>query len=86
MSNCKACGEWFSSTHPEDLCPACQRALKRLNGYIEPVRHGRWIDVSIRGIQHYRCTKCGEYIEGTWTANFDYKYCPKCGAKMDLEG
>ena len=33
MADCKACGAWFSSTAPSELCPTCGRALKRLNGY-----------------------------------------------------
>ena len=33
MADCKACGAWFSSTAPSELCPTCERALKRLNGY-----------------------------------------------------
>ena len=37
MSDCKACGGWFSSTAPIELCPTCERALKRLNGYAVPV-------------------------------------------------
>lgn len=48
-----------------------------------PVRHEKWTDVDISGKQHYRCTGCGEYIEGRWTANFDYRFCPNCGAYMD---
>ena len=37
MANCNACGAWFSSTAPDELCPTCERALKRLNGYAVPV-------------------------------------------------
>ena len=37
MADCKACGAWFSSTAPSELCPTCERALKRLNGYAVPV-------------------------------------------------
>ena len=37
MANCKACGAWFSSTAAQELCPTCERALKRLNGYAVPV-------------------------------------------------
>ena len=33
MADCKACGAWFGSVTEQDLCPACERALKRLNGY-----------------------------------------------------
>ena len=28
--DCKACGQWFSSSSNDDLCPACYRAMKRL--------------------------------------------------------
>ena len=49
---------------------------------VAPVRHGRWIwneEGEIDWEQFYRCSNCGnkEY----WESNF----CPKCGAKMDLE-
>ena len=40
-----------------------------------PVVHGRWIS-------HYAyvdCSECGE------SADEHYKYCPNCGATMDLE-
>ena len=37
MADCKACGACFSSTAPSELCPTCERALKRLNGYAVPV-------------------------------------------------
>lgn len=37
MADCKACGGWFGTTIPQNLCPACERALKRLNGYAVPV-------------------------------------------------
>ena len=43
---------------------------------IDPVRHGRWID--LQGTRVY-CTECGEQFE--WRTN----YCPECGAKMDGE-
>lgn len=37
MADCKVCGAWFSSTTKTELCPTCERALKRLNGYAVPV-------------------------------------------------
>ena len=37
MAECKACGTWFSSSEPQELCPGCERALERLNGYGVPV-------------------------------------------------
>ena len=50
---------------------------------VAPVQRGSWVDADISGVQHYRCTACGEYIEATWMANFDYRFCPNCGAQMD---
>lgn len=38
MADCKVCGGWFSSSDwSQELCPTCERALKRLNGYAVPV-------------------------------------------------
>ena len=49
----------------------------------EPVRHGRWIEDG--GFN--TCSLCGNsfdrYDDGGYYQDFDY--CPKCGAKMDLE-
>lgn len=49
---------------------------------VKPVVRGKWINTYIQGVHHYRCTNCGEYIEAIWTANFDYNFCPNCGADM----
>lgn len=82
MATCKACGEWFGTCHPKELCPTCERALKRLNGYAEPVRHGRlgipYIDEYYVEFANYQ--KCG--TDNILPCNF----CRNCGAKMDLEG
>ena len=61
---------------------------------LEPVRHGRWEhkknDYSVAW-----CSKCKGLFDTTWHgktakeyfAKFveAYRYCPRCGAKMDLE-
>ena len=41
----------------------------------EPVKHGRWID----GRTLEKCSICGKKGFPDW------RYCPNCGAKMDLE-
>lgn len=50
---------------------------------VEPVRHGWWIEDG--GFN--TCSLCGNsfdrYDDGGYYQDFDY--CPKCGAKMDLE-
>lgn len=50
---------------------------------VASVAYGRWINAHISGVHHYRCSKCGEYMEATWFANFEYKFCPNCGSRME---
>ena len=47
----------------------------------EPVRHGRWIYLNESVFPDYACSLCG--CISIFVA--DAKYCPRCGAKMDLE-
>lgn len=61
MADCKACGAWFGTVTPQDLCPTCERALNRLNGYATPVVHGRWVK-NIRGNYAKVCSECGTGI------------------------
>lgn len=90
MPECKACKAWFASVMPEDLCPACEIALKRLNGYVAPVRHGQWDgegDGYADGalvIDVWYCSCCGHCIDDGTDDPYDLpNYCPNCGAKMD---
>lgn len=54
--------------------------------YEDLVPHGRWIKMDTTGLAAkenvWNCSVCG-YPVGIWTAGC--KYCPNCGAKMDLE-
>ena len=69
----------------DDFKKAINKMPKGIIADVAPVRHGRW--EKKRGL--YSCSECGmtcpydvqaDVIE-YWTCN----YCPKCGAKMDLE-
>lgn len=55
---------------------------------VAPVRHGKWlVKDNGWGGTYYTCTDCGEdwvTVNGTPAEN-KMKYCPACGAKMDLE-
>lgn len=52
---------------------------------VAPVRHGRWIKVGYAcGEAEWKCSACKETEWRTSTSRL--KYCPFCGAKMDLEG
>ena len=54
---------------------------------ISRVRHGRWVDrivdeneVIQPWMKRYYCSECLEDGNQSW-----FKFCPNCGAKMDLE-
>ena len=51
---------------------------------VAPVRHGKWIRVGYAcGETEWQCSSCKET---EWRTSCDrLKYCPFCGAKMDLE-
>ena len=52
---------------------------------VAPVRHGRWIQCKYAD-KSAKCSECGGYYT-RFTVNERYpKYCPHCGAKLDLEG
>ena len=52
----------------------------------EPVKHGRWDYYSDSTFlrAHYRCSNCKHPTHEHYAWN-DFKWCPYCGAKMDLE-
>ena len=84
MAECKACGEWFSSTQEKDeLCAACEKALKRLGNYVVPVIPAQW--EHLYGDEWF-CTHCGFVVstEGSWEKP-EKKFCEECGAKMQME-
>ena len=79
----------YCDTPDIDLsCEKFEAAIRKIQAAdVAPVRHGRWIDaypdiepnpMFMYGI----CSECG-FEQGI---SKYLKYCPDCGAKMDLEG
>ena len=54
---------------------------------ISRVRHGRWIGAPLWGNDNCKCSECGSWhnIHANLRGKIMQKYCPNCGAKMDLE-
>lgn len=54
---------------------------------VAPVVHGQWIGVPLCGNDNCRCSKCGSWhnIHVNLHGEIMQKYCPNCGAKMNLE-
>ena len=51
-------------------------------------KSGHWIGIDEEPHEDYECDRCG-YVVSTYTANIEphteYKYCPNCGAKMEVK-
>ena len=54
---------------------------------VQEVKHGCWIDKPLSGYSYCRCSNCHKTTE-VFVSRYGVatqKYCPNCGAKMDLE-
>ena len=53
---------------------------------VQPIKHGRWINVDMfKESKNWKCSCCKGIIEtGYYCYNCYYNYCPNCGAKMDI--
>lgn len=54
---------------------------------VEEVKHGKWIEYP--RAHYFKCSECKETVPYKKAVLIrgkrKYKYCPHCGAKMDLE-
>lgn len=50
---------------------------------VVPVRHGYWLDAGCYDVGFWRCSCC-EFLSEAIAAPKLYKYCPNCGAKMEV--
>ena len=92
----KAAREWKEEAQDEEIKiraeqahgTFCECALRVKNAPTiesEPVRHGRWIVHTtwngMFGLIHSECSECKFDRNGDLSS---WKFCPNCGAKMDL--
>lgn len=54
------------------------------------VKRGKWIETHRKNIWGsstlvFECSACGKYTVGKKGITIKSRYCPNCGAKMDLE-
>lgn len=77
MAECKACGTWFGSATPQDLCPTCERALERLSGYIaETLTNRQQINEAptVDAVPVVWCGKC-RYSRFNMLGSYCVKHC-----------
>lgn len=58
---------------------------------IKDVKCGKWVETYRKNIwgdstSVFACSACGKYTVGNKGITIKSRYCPNCGAKMDLEG
>lgn len=90
---CIACGGPFDHSDKErKLCHHCEVALERMNGYVAPIVHGRWINTppyhALNGSYNkgQECSVCHAFFVSPGSTPYsNHPYCCECGAKMDLE-
>lgn len=75
--------EYYHSNEIRDMLRDCPTVIPE-----SLVRHGRWEAVRSFGVDNcYRCSSCRTewYFGGGGSVDNGSKFCPNCGAKMDLE-
>lgn len=82
--------------HIQYLYNTCKTMMCCANrkGDASPVGHAKWIDI-YKNFETAECSSCHSQFEVTFGGESNgalwdgfkhfYKYCPNCGAKMDLE-
>ena len=56
-------------------------ACDKSNAEVAEVKHGKWEVRTVRGEAELYCSVCGN----SPGILYQYRFCPHCGAKMDLE-
>ena len=63
-----------------------EKALNAVpNADVAPVRHGEWVVCGDGDNVPWMCSHCGKTTAHKYKVMYG-KYCPNCGAKIDLEG
>jgi hypothetical protein len=81
---CEGCDNIHLCTE-SPACETVQQIDAQPTADVAPVKHGRWIWYS--EICAYSCSECHKYQYGNTldVLNGTYRYCPNCGARMDLD-
>jgi DNA-directed RNA polymerase subunit RPC12/RpoP len=59
-----------------------RRLAKMETDEVQPVKHGKWIELSEA---EYKCSACGSWYGGEYGDEVptEYAFCPRCGAVME---
>lgn len=54
---------------------------------VDPIKHGRWVKIESddwTNATEYRCSECGKYRLAVNPVDYNWNYCPNCGARMEV--
>ena len=71
-----------------DFDAAYKELIEAKSADVAPVVHGKWKHDENVFDDEWSCSSCHKawtFIDGTTPEENNVKYCPNCGAKMDLE-
>jgi len=72
----------------QEVCKFLVNLMDILEKQMQEPKTGHWIGIDEEPHEDYECDRCG-YVVSTYTANIEphteYKYCPNCGAKMEVK-
>ena len=76
----------YCDTPDIDLsCEKFEEAILKIQAAdVVPVRHGEWVACGDGDNVPWMCSHCGKTTAHKYKVMYG-KYCPNCGAKMDLE-
>ena len=81
MNRCADEDRPFTLIPMEYPTESIREMLKKQPTIHKELRHGRWMEKEDQ-IQVYYCSRCGYTVGLEWLI---YKYCPVCGAKMEVD-
>ena len=56
--------------------------IKALPSVAPAMERGNWIPVDDEPHEDYECDRCGRIVYCEGDVDFEFKYCPECGAEM----
>ena len=63
----------------------CIDGLRSLSSAKPERKRGKWIGIDDYPHEDWECNRCGGIVYETQTPYEEYKYCPNCGAKMEVD-
>lgn len=75
---------WLQRHADNTPMPGAREVYRTILDGLDGVRRGWWLEADCFDIGFWQCSCCG-FLSEAIAAPKLYKYCPNCGAKMEVE-